>query len=385
MFVCQRLLNASSHAHLLPRIVFPGSQLSSFIPGRPSLRVDQLQFCHKSKKTLNQPAQPRSSSSQPSQSSAVRPTKASRSPNRPSQKTRATAPRPIADPQRVQWRLSRTQEFFQDIKNWRGSRYLLSILINGIAVVIFSFWTWEAHLSDQAKKESESSEIGEHGKLVTDATDKTTFITPGQEWLLDNFTVTPINIREGRWWTLVTSLFSHQSPSHAAFNMMCSHLMLTSLCPVFGTIPVAVSFLVGGVAGNGIIVAWMSKRGGDSYEERYPGQLFGGLGMSTSNFSLLGFGAAAYPNWTISLWSVIPVKISYVVIGTWVIEASRYFMQTGWEKIQSSVYQFVHFADYSLMAISWHYWRDWYKELYSEESLKRVFLHLLPQNECPYS
>jgi membrane associated rhomboid family serine protease len=167
--------------------------------------------------------------------------------------------------------------------------------------------------------------------------DKTRFITPGQEYLLENFTVTPINLREGRYWTVLTGIFSHQLPIHAFFNVIASHLMFTGLSPVFGTIPLAVTFLVGGVAGNLMTVAWMSKRGGKAFDERYPGQFYGALGMSAANLSVLGFAGAVYPSWVIKVYGMIPIKLSHVIIATWVFEALQYWRETGWDKIQSSV------------------------------------------------
>ena len=65
--------------------------------------------------------------------------------------------------------------------------------------------------------------------------------------------------------------------------------------------------------------------------------------MSAANLSLLGFAAAVYPKWVAQLYGVIPVKISYVIIGAWVVEAFRYWKQEGWDKIQSSVCTFIFF------------------------------------------
>lgn len=60
--------------------------------------------------------------------------------------------------------------------------------------------------------------------------------------------------------------------------------------------------------------------------------------MSAANLSLLGFATAVYPKWVIRLYGVIPIKISYVIIGAWVVEVFRYWQQEGWEKIESSVF-----------------------------------------------
>ena len=229
-------------------------------------------------------------------------------------------------------------EIINDIVEWQHSRLFLAILVNTTAFIVYCFWVREAHRSAKAKEEFiEGEENEEKGKYVTGTIQDTRFITPGQEWLLDNFTLTPINVREGRYWTLVTSLFSHQLPSHAAGNMVISHLLLTALCPIFGTIPVGLAFVIGGTLGNVMSVAWMAKRGKSVYKEKYPGQFFGGLGMSGANYAVLGFGATAYPNWYINVFRVWPVRMSHVVIFAWLFEAFQYWRHTGWEKIQSAV------------------------------------------------
>jgi membrane associated rhomboid family serine protease len=261
-------------------------------------------------------------------------------PSKPSPKKRpAAAPRlrKGEEENRIYARLSPTGEFIQDLVEWRRSKYFLSILINSAAFVIFCMWLHEAHLSKEAKEASVEGEDNEKGKYVAGTTEDTRFITPGQEWMLDNFTLTPINIREGRYWTLVTSMFSHQLPIHAGVNIVVSHFLLTTLCPVFGTIPVGLAFFVGGVSANIMSVAWMGKRGKSVYKEKYPGQFFGVLGMSGGIYAVLGFGGAAYPHWYVDIFHVWPVKISYVVIFAWLFEAFQYWRHTGWEKIQSSV------------------------------------------------
>jgi hypothetical protein len=231
---------------------------------------------------------------------------------------------------------------FVDLKNWRHSRLLLTIVVNSAAFIVFCLWTWEAHKASKAKEkldngESNGSADESTGKYVPGTTTATRFVTPGQEWLLDNFTVTPLNYREGRYWTYLTSIFSHQLPSHTFVNVLVSHLLFTGLAP-FGTIPVAGVFLLGGITSNIIISSWMVKRGSTNFDEKYPGQFYGGLGMSAANLSVLGFAAAVNPKWVVQLYGVIPIKISYVVIGAWFFEVFRYWKQDGWEKIQSSVF-----------------------------------------------
>ncbi|KAI6382004.1 hypothetical protein MCOR25_000884 [Pyricularia grisea] len=40
------------------------------------------------------------------------------------------------------------------------------------------------------------------------------------KWMLENFTLSRKNLNEGRWWTLITSAFSHKDPIHLLFNML---------------------------------------------------------------------------------------------------------------------------------------------------------------------
>jgi hypothetical protein len=81
----------------------------------------------------------------------------------------------------------------------------------------------------------------------------------------------------------------------------------------------------------------MSKRGGKIYDEKFPGQFFGGLGMSAANLGVLGFAAAVRPNWVFKVYGVVPVRVSWVVVGAWLFEAVQYWRGTGWDKIQSAV------------------------------------------------
>ena len=227
---------------------------------------------------------------------------------------------------------------WKHLHNWRYSPLFLTFLVNVPAFIIFALWVREAHRSAKAKKDDNvGKEDDRKGDFAAGIIQDVRYVTPGQEWLLDNFTVTPINIREGRYWCLITSLFSHQMPSHFALNIFVTHVMFKSLCPVFGTIPVATSFLVGGVLGNAIIAAWMSLRGKNNYKEKYPGQFFGELGMNSANLSVMGFAAGIWPKWEVKVYGVVPVKIGWVMIGAWIYEAYQYWVQEGWEKIQSSV------------------------------------------------
>src|ERR1700738_4293780 len=134
----------------------------------------------------------------------------------------------------VEKELHPLQEIYFDLWNWRESKYLLTIFVNSAAFLVFCAWVREAHLSAKAKvadkannppstsNSNSDKDKGTEGVVAGNIKD-TRYITPGQEGLLDNFTVTPLNLHEGRYYTLITSIFSHQLPTHIAINMLASH------------------------------------------------------------------------------------------------------------------------------------------------------------------
>lgn len=310
-----------------------------FVHRHPLVSVDRhFQVRLKSKRTNRQsPFPPPSKATSPS----PRPPQTTQSP-KPQPSTRPAEklvhPPPVKSP-RDSTPSTPSIDFFADIRDWRNSQYLFFTIVSATSFVVFCLWAREAHRAGEAKKaaETDDSDDAGRGRFVTGTIEDTRYVTPGQEWLLDNFTVTPINMREGRYWTLVTSLFSHQLPVHLALNIMAAQFLMSPLCRLFGTIPIATSFFVGGVGANYVVVNWMGKRAGESFDDKYPGQFFGYLGMSGAVLSVMGFGAAALPGWKVRLWNVIPLKVPHLVIGVWLFSALQYWTQTGWDKIQSGV------------------------------------------------
>src|SRR5271170_548164 len=337
---CPRLLNGHLHLQLSHRNAHFHLAASPFIRRPPLILFDRrFQVRLKSKKPNRRNPTPPPFKNQTS------------SPPPPPQSTQSPKIQPPLGPAeqsvpplrkqsaRVEIKASPVNEFINDIRDWRYSRYLFFTVVSTTSFVIFCFWAREAYRAAEAKKaiEKDEPDDGERGRFVTGTIEDTRYVTPGQEWLLDNFTVTPINMREGRYWNLATSIFSHQLPIHLAFNLMAAQVLMTPLCRLCGTIPIGISFLVGGIGANYVVVSWMGKRAGDSFNEKYPGQFFGYIGMSGAICSVLGFGAAALPGWKVRLWSVIPLKVPHIAIGVWLFSALQYWTQTGWDKIQSGV------------------------------------------------
>jgi len=58
--------------------------------------------------------------------------------------------------------------------------------------------------------------------------------------------------------------------------------------------------------------------------------------MSAANLGVLGFAAAVRPNWVFKVYGVVPIRVSWVVVGAWLFEAVQYWRGTEWDKIQSA-------------------------------------------------
>lgn len=75
----------------------------------------------------------------------------------------------------------------------------------GVNGYIFSRW-----------QAAENKFAAQKGRIGTIDASKTRFMN-------DNFVLSKRNTEAGRWWTLVTSEFSHKDPIHFLFNMMAFH------------------------------------------------------------------------------------------------------------------------------------------------------------------
>ena len=74
-----------------------------------------------------------------------------------------------------------------------------------------------------------------------------------QHWLAKNFLISAESWERGRWWTVVTSAFSHASLGHFAFNMFTAHTMCKMLSFVPGLGPLQVASIILGSAVSGSI------------------------------------------------------------------------------------------------------------------------------------
>lgn len=71
-----------------------------------------------------------------------------------------------------------------------------------------------------------------------------------------NFILSRQNLKEGRWWTLITSTFTHTQPIHLLFNMYFLWGVGRQFVSIYGAGPYALVWLASGVGGGAVQAYW---------------------------------------------------------------------------------------------------------------------------------
>ncbi|WFD29967.1 rhomboid protease [Malassezia sp. CBS 17886] len=80
---------------------------------------------------------------------------------------------------------------------------------------------------------------------------------PSMYWgMIRNFTSGEANLRDGRWWTLLTACFSQQTPGHFAFNMLTFAFTAPALLPIVGAARFVSLYLGAGLISSVASIAW---------------------------------------------------------------------------------------------------------------------------------
>ncbi|KAH9963176.1 hypothetical protein BC827DRAFT_1129057 [Russula dissimulans] len=116
-----------------------------------------------------------------------------------------------------------------------------------------------------------------------------------KRWLLDNFINSYENIRRGRFWTLVTSSFSHAQPGHALVNGFTFWFLAPTALAVLGNAHFLMLYLGSGVFANLASLVWNKQ--GNYYSH----------GASGAIYALASFFAFAAPNARFLLFFVLPM------------------------------------------------------------------------------
>lgn len=76
------------------------------------------------------------------------------------------------------------------------------------------------------------------------------YVTGGPQFMLENFLVSWEGLTEGRWWTLLTSAFSHNMLFHIAINMFVLRGFGTIMSLEMGTKKFLLFYLLAGISGS---------------------------------------------------------------------------------------------------------------------------------------
>jgi len=113
-------------------------------------------------------------------------------------------------------------------------------------------------------------------------------------WLQDNFINSYENLRQGRFWTLITSTFSHAQPGHALFNGLTFYFLAPTALAVLGNTQFLILYLGSGAFSSLLSLAW-NKRNHHSH------------GASGAIYALASFFAFAAPRAQFLLFFVVPM------------------------------------------------------------------------------
>eukprot|EP00457_Paulinella_chromatophora_P013536 gb/GEZN01013848.1/.p1 GENE.gb/GEZN01013848.1/~~gb/GEZN01013848.1/.p1 ORF type:complete len:231 (+),score=3.81 gb/GEZN01013848.1/:120-812(+) len=135
-----------------------------------------------------------------------------------------------------------------------------------------------------------------------------------QAFMSNNFLCSAKHLRQGRYWTLATSLFSHCDWKHFTGNMVTLRMLGTPLLQAVGAGKVLLVYLVGGVLANVFYLIFTRRRGMNTAV----------LGASGSVSALLGMIAMIYPDAVLTAGPELEVPL--------LVYAPVYLL---WESMQS--------------------------------------------------
>ncbi|KAL5380751.1 hypothetical protein DPSP01_007552 [Paraphaeosphaeria sporulosa] len=133
--------------------------------------------------------------------------------------------------------------------------------------------------------------------------------TPAFIHFLQNCTLSPTGFfKEGRYWTTITSVFSHMNIMHIAGNMLSFFFMGQMLATTPGFTPGKIAVLVigSGLAGSiGWLYTTMKNR---NYQKR-------ALGFSGSVMGVGTVAAFLYPKAQFAIYGIVPVPLWALIAG----------------------------------------------------------------------
>lgn len=184
------------------------------------------------------------------------------------------------------------------------SRYAVQALKWGaIGTNIYVFANWNVFAAPKEAKKPDGK-IDPHSRAYVAAK------LLHERYMIDNFTLSRRNIDEGRWYTMLTSAFSHQAFSHLAINMFMLH-QATLIGTYVGLGPLRLATLaLGSALGGSVGALYDNTQRIRAGERDVPGQ--GASGMVQGMLVATMLAAPLLPMQVF----FIPIDVSYrMVVG----------------------------------------------------------------------
>ncbi|KAH7476318.1 hypothetical protein PRIC1_000325 [Phytophthora ramorum] len=120
---------------------------------------------------------------------------------------------------------------------------------------------------------------------------------PSMATMLTHFTTSTQHLREGRYYTLLTAMFSQASLGHLGANMLGLYFFGKQLCDVLGHRRFLGLYLVSGVLSSAAAV----------YEQQLSGRLTFNLGASGAVNGITAMSILLFPHGTLLIFGIVPM------------------------------------------------------------------------------
>ncbi|KAI0637835.1 hypothetical protein C8Q77DRAFT_1166074 [Trametes polyzona] len=132
-------------------------------------------------------------------------------------------------------------------------------------------------------------------------------------WMMQNFVASAENLRNGRWWTLLTCCFSHEDTMHLLFNGFTYYFMAPLVLSILGNVGFLGLYLGGGLVSSFAGIAWREYHQPNTRNA-------GAHGASGAIYSVISFFACVAPTATFALFGIIPLPAWAFVTGIFVYD-----------------------------------------------------------------
>ncbi|KAI1792888.1 rhomboid-domain-containing protein [Ganoderma leucocontextum] len=129
-------------------------------------------------------------------------------------------------------------------------------------------------------------------------------------WMRNHFVAGTTNMSAGRWYTLLTSCFSHENAGHILFNGFTFYFMAPLVISILGNVGFLGLYLGGGVVSSLAGIAWRNR-----VQSKEQAQGSGSHGASGAIYSVVSYFACVAPATSFYVFGVLPIPAWALVTG----------------------------------------------------------------------